>query len=149
MAYYETPVKEFTPHPNGTFEGRIVAVEDKGEVETPFGTKPKLAIKIESETETMEDGRPFSAWLWVTLSGSPKSNLYKIRTTLLGRDLTADECGGFEDSEVVDRRVGYQIVHREGKEGLVFANVSNIWPLKEAEPQPATGAAEEDDDCPF
>ena len=50
---------------------------------------------------------------------------------LLGRDLTIEERSHFEDSELVNRQIGYQIVHREGKEGNTFANVENIWPLRD------------------
>ncbi len=135
MATYELPKSDFTPHPAGTYEGKIVTVEDKGEVETQFGRKPKLAITIESHTARMDDGQPYTAWLWVTLSGSPKSNLHKLRSTLAGRDLTSEERAHFKDTELVNRRVGYQIVHREGKEGGIFANVDNVWPLRDAPPQ--------------
>lgn len=149
MAKYELPNSNFIPHPNGTFEGRIVGVEDKGEVDTNFGRKRKLAIKIESATEMMDDGNPFSAWLWHTLSGSPKSNLYKLRASLLGRALTAEERAHFEDGELVGRRVGYQIVHQEGSEGGVFANVENVWPLNDTAPQPVLAAATDEASLPF
>ena len=96
----------------------------------------KLAIVLESSSEKMDDGRPYTASQWLSLSGSIKSNLYKVRRRLLGRDLTTEERSHFEDSELVNRRVGYQIVHREGKEGTMFSNVENIWPLKDAEELP-------------
>ena len=132
MAIYELPMSDFTPHPAGTFEGRITAVEDKGEKEGQYGVKHKLAVAIESSSEQTDDGQPFTAWLWVNLSPSPKSKLGTLRSTLLGRELTIDERAHFEDGELVGRRVGYQIVHREGKEGGVFANVENVWPLRDA-----------------
>ena len=48
MNTFKIPKSNFSPHPSGTFEGQIVAVEDKGQVETQFGLKPKVAIVIES-----------------------------------------------------------------------------------------------------
>jgi hypothetical protein len=149
MANYELPKSDFTPHPAGTFEGCIVAVEDKGEVETQFGLKRKLAIVIKSSSEKMDDGRPFTASYWISLSRSIKSNLYKVRSTLLGRDLTTEERCHFEDSELVNRGVGYQIVHREGKEGTVFSNVENIWPLKGGDEEAISSQAGGDSSVSF
>ena len=129
MAIFDLPKTKFELHPAGTFEGRIIAVEDKGEMETQYGPKHKLAILIESTTEFKQDGQPFTAAQWLTVSSSTKSNLYKTRRSLLGRELTPDECHRFDEEELVGKIVGYQIVHNEGAEGSVFANVDNLWPI--------------------
>ena len=145
MTTFKIPTSNFSPHPSGTFEGQIVAVEDKGQVETQFGLKPKVAIVIESETELMEGGRPYTASLWVTLSSSNKSKLYKTRASLLGRDLTPDERASFQDTELIGMRVGYQVVHREGREGGIFANVDQVWPLKQNQATSEPGREKEEE----
>ena len=146
MIKFQLPTSDFTPHPDGTHEGKVIGVEDKGERETSFGLKHKVASVIESETASMDDGRPFTASLWVTLSGSTKSKLYKVRTALLGRDLTPEERTSFEETELIGKRVGYQVVHREGREGGVFANVDQIWPSKQIQPQPSQVGPEKEDE---
>ena len=149
MIKFQLPTSDFIPHPDGTHEGRVVGIEDKGERETSFGLKHKVAIVIESETGSMDDGRPFTASLWVTLSGSTKSKLYKVRTALLGRDLTPEEQTSFEDTELIGKRVGYQVVHRDGREGGVFANIDQIWPLKQGAPQQNQTAETDEPPLPF
>ena len=148
MPNFRIPNSDFTPHAAGTFEGRIVAVEDKGEVETQYGVKPKIVIVIESATECMDDGRPCSASFWCTLSGSTKSKLYKARTSLLGRDLTAEERTNFHDTELIGKRVGYQVVHTVGREGGIFANIDLIWPLAQAHAT-ANDAFDKEEEIPF
>ena len=137
---------QFDPHPAGTHQGRIVEVEDKGQIETQFGLKPKLAIKIESDSAKTESGRPFWVWKWVNSSGSTKSTLYKIRRTLAGRDLTRDERLSFSDTELVDRTIGYQVAHISGLEGGTFVSVESIWPL---EVDPGAVGKGEESDLPF
>ncbi len=131
---FQLPNNAYETHPSGAFEGQILSVEDKGEVDTQFGRKHKIVIVIESKTALMDDGHPHTAWLWCTISGSPKSKLYEIRSNLLGRDLTDVERSSFKDEEIIGRRVGYQIVHRDSGDGKVFANVANVWPAVHAGP---------------
>lgn len=166
MAIVKMPKNTFLPHPEGQHEGVIVAFEDLGEKETAFGLKPKVSIKIESSTALMEDGQPFGLWQWYTLSPHPKSGLRKLRETLAGRKLTEREARDeFDpDKELVGKRVGFVVVHNEGREGGVFAGISAIWPLKDQAPTgtpsgpkaPAPLAAHgvlasqiKDDDLPF
>ena len=154
MPYIEFEVREYAPHPEGTFAGTILSIEDKGVVKSQYGEKQKISIQIQSDDQVKEDGTPLSIWKWVNVSGSPKSALYSLRRSLLGRDLTADERQGFDSAELLGRRVTYQVVHQEREDGQVWANVENIWPQVEAQSQPeitpaSSTTTESDDDLPF
>ncbi|GEM_PF-3072111 len=143
MAVMKMPRSEFIPHPEGQHEGVIVAFEDLGQKETAFGLKHKVSVKIESSTAFMDDGQPFAVWQWYTLSAHPKSELRKLREALAGRKLTDVEAyEGFDpDKELIGKRVGFVVVHNEGREGGSFANLSAIWLLKDAPGQPSGPAS--------
>jgi len=128
---FEFEEKEWELHPEGGFEGRIVEVRDLGEVETSYGVKRKIQVRIESDTECMSDGDPFSAFMRVNVTGcSPKSRLFKLRKAVLGRDLMKEERLRLRPGELEGKRIGYQIVHSEDKEGRMWANVETVWPVK-------------------
>ena len=131
---FEFEEKQWELHPEGGFEGRIVEVKDLGEVETSFGMKPQIRIRIESATECMSDGTPFSAFMRVNITGcSPRSNLFKLRKAALGRDLTREERRGLRSGELEGKRIGYQIAHDEDREGRIWDNVETVWPLRREE----------------
>ncbi len=140
MAKIEIPKTNYIPHPEGSHEGKIYEIEDKGQIETSFGLKHKIAIKIQSNTATMDDGQPFEVQRWCTVSGHPKSDLRKLRETLLGRKLTDEEAYNLDTNELLEMSVGYVVVHNEGNEGQVYSNIQNIWPLKTASGPPAPPA---------
>ena len=133
MAKTDIPKKEFEPHPIGQHEGIICLLEDVGMKTTAFGEKHKVAVRVESTTAMMDDGQPFVVQQWYTLSGHPKSSLRKFRELIAGRELTDDEAHVFdtEDPLLLGKKVGFVIVHNEGKDGgTPYANIKAIWPLK-------------------
>jgi len=135
MPYFETPLPKYDPHPVGNHRGQIVNVEDKGMVDGLYGTKHKISVQIDSETAIQEEGDPFPIWIWCTLSGSKKSKLYDLRKCLLGRDLTDEERQGFEEIELMGKRLAYSVEHAGSDDGeRTFANISKFWPVVEAPP---------------
>ena len=141
MGKYSIEVKQFDPHPEGNYEGRIIAFEDRGIIEEEYNGEKKVnhvfLAKIESETAVSEDGIPYTVTERYNLSSDPRSKLYKLRQTMFGRKMTAEELRNFdEEEELIGRRVGYIVVQKKGdNEGVVFANIDSIWPLKDQEPQ--------------
>ena len=97
-------------------------------MESQFGPRPKLALRIKSTTAVLEDGRPALAWKWVTNSPSPKSTLYEIRRALKGRELTREERLAFDDQELIGREISYDVTHVPRRDGGTFASVDNIQP---------------------
>ena len=144
MSYITIPQRDFVLHPAGQFTGRIMEIEDRGMIETTFGTKPKLSVKFECDSATADDGAKYTIAKWFTVSSHPKSALTKFRITLLGRPLTPEEAAGLDPKELVGRRCGYMVSHTE-REGTTYANIDQFWPLDDLSP-----ANDSDDDkLPF
>lgn len=128
MSTIQIPRRRYIPHPEGQHTGNITETKNEGEVQTAYGTKHRITVRIESDSAVMDDGRPYSLAQWYTLSSHPKSNLTKLRETLLGRKITQDEAETLDtETEFVGKRVGYVVVHREGREGDIFANIDSLW----------------------
>ena len=128
MSYISIPQRDFVLHPAGQFTGRIMEIEDRGMIETTFGTKPKLSVKIECDSTTADDGGKYIIGKWFTVSSHPKSALSKFRVALLGRRLTPDEASGLDQKELIGKRCGYMVVHTE-RDGTTYANIDQLWPV--------------------
>lgn len=139
MAKFAVPRTEFVPHPMGQSEGVIYEVRDLGEIETPFGIKHKVAIKVQSFTQYIpdEDGKPsdkpFSVQKMMNLSGHEASDLYKFRCAALQvANLTEDQAYNFDDSELLGVRLGYNVAHTVSqKNGNTYANIDSVWRLED------------------
>ena len=124
------PKSEFLPHPQGTHQGRISDIEYREQVQTQFGIKDKLILEIESETAIMDSGVPHVIKRWFTVSSHPKAALREFREALASRRLISDEIDKLDpQAEFIGRKVGFTVIHNEGTEGQVFANIKNMWPV--------------------
>lgn len=147
MATYKLPTTdtEFTPHPAGQHQGFIAEIDDKGMVDTQYGEKHKLSIKIESTTAMMEGGdgtKGYGIWQWATVSGHERSALTTFRKQVLGRDLTPEERQKFDADDYIGKRVGYVVVHVPASKdpSKIYANIQAVWPLEDAS-EPASSEA--------
>jgi len=131
MAKYEIERTEFVPHPIGPGEGIIYDVRDLGNIETPFGVKHKVSIRIQSIDQRMEDGRPFTVQKMCNVSGHEASDLYKFRCAALKKAALSDEeAYNFDDAELLNVRVGYVISHSvSAKNGNTYGNLDTVWRL--------------------
>jgi len=136
MAKHVIPQNEYTPCPEGQHRGVICDVEDLGMVETQFGDKHKFAVKIESHSAKMDDGKPYSVQVRYNRSSSPKSNFVKLRQTMAGKQLSRDQRAEYDDDELLNRRVGFVVTHNTNDTGT-WANVDQIWPLDDPPEQAA------------
>ena len=119
---YTIPKTDFEPHPAGRHLGRIIQHEDKGLQDTPWGTKHKVAIYVESETAFMEDGQPFLLVQWFTLSSNERSSLRKFREAVLDRPLNDEEIACFDaDAELLWKRIRFRVDHVTNDAGKVRA----------------------------
>ncbi len=125
------PPNDFILHPEGRYSGRIFELEDRGMIETQYGTKHKMVVKIECDSAVMDDGTKYMIGKWYTVSSHPKAGLTQLREMLLGRKLSEEEARGLESDELRGRRIGYLVKHTEGREGGTFANIDNLWPLED------------------
>ncbi len=129
MARIDIPKgSDFAPHPEGNHKGGIFEVEDLGMMDTAFGQKHKVCVKIESRTAQLDDGRPAIIYEWWTVSSHKKSTMRQRRETLLGRKLTDEEADGFDTDELVGTEVGFVVEHNVSGEST-YANIVNMWPL--------------------
>ncbi len=144
MSYITIPQRDFVLHPAGQFTGRITEVEDRGMIETTFGTKPKLSVKFECDSTTANDGGKYIIAKWFTISSHPKSALTKFRITLLGRPLTPEEAAGLDPDELIGKQIGYLVKHVEREAGI-FANLDSVWPGGDA----VTTDGSDSDKLPF
>ena len=135
MARIPLPQGDYTPHPAGQSVGHFYETEDLGMVETRFGVKPMIALKIQSDQHFLPDdhptagGEPFTVWMRVSLSNDPRSNLRKHREIILGRPLTPEEIQSPDfdpDFEFVGKKIQYTVVHNPGEGDKIYANVSNF-----------------------
>ena len=144
MTRIQMPTTGINVHPEGDYSGTITEVQDKGIKETPYGPKPKVTIKIESDS--VVDGKPFIVIHWLTVSSHEKSNLTRFRSSVIGRVLTSADLNNFDpDQELVGKQVGYRVIHRLTS-GRTYANIDSIWP---SVGQDAKNMNPADDDLPF
>lgn len=153
---YEIPKQEYDPYPKGPSEGIIYEIEDKGMIETPFGDKHKLSIKIESLKHKLDDGRPFTIQKLVNLSGHENSDLYKFRCAARGIEVLADDDAyNFDPDELVGIRISYVVEHQQSpRNGKTYGNISSgsVWRLEDqskGEMQNQAGQETSKDDLPF
>ena len=125
MAVYDLPKATFEPHPEGAHTGTIVEVRDMGQSDTQYGTKHRVAVVIEADNLTREDGDSWRHFEFVNLASGENSKLTKLPQKLLRRKLTGEERDKFDpDSEMLDKSVSYTIAHEFG-DNRTFANIAS------------------------
>lgn len=179
MAVYNIPQAVYPPHPAGRHTGTITRVEDKGMVLNKMFQKEehKIAVIIETDGISRDDGEAWRVQKWFTLSNNPKANLRKFREAVLDRPLSAEELAApFDDAEIVGRRITYRIDLTEPNEaGQVYGNIreGSVEPVgntpqttqaphqqttgmrqdntrpTDGAPRPQTAQKQDDEDLPF
>ena len=124
---------DFTPAPAGTFNAVCVDVVDKGIVERTYEGRTShdhmvgLVWEIDEEDE---QGRRFLVFARYKISLHEKATLRKILDTWRGRPFTPKDLEeGFDLEKLVGAPAMVTIVHNDGKEGKVFANVQAVTTL--------------------
>lgn len=130
---------EFEMTPEGTYVGRCYKIIDLGTQTTTgqYGTKEQHKVMISWELlddeVKMDDGRPFSATQWYTVSLHEKSKLRSDLEAWRGKKFTKEELEGFNLANVLGSYCMIQVVHSEdGK----YANVNAIMSFKGEKPKP-------------
>lgn len=147
---------EFAITPESTYIGRCFKVIDVGTQTTTgmFGTKDQHKVMISwelfGEDENgnpivMEDGRPYSASQWYTVSLHEKSKLRADLEAWRGKKFTEEELAGFDLANVLNQYCMIQIVHDDtGK----YANVNSIMAFRGTKPKPVNDTVVFDIDNP-
>jgi len=137
MTYLPRPTEgggDFTPPPEGTFPAICYRIVDLGTQESSYlgDTKHQHKVLISWELKddeiVMDDGRPMTAHQRYTWSMHEKANLRKQLEMWRGRKFADSDFGpgGFDVRNLLGVPGLITIVHADGKEGKVFANVASI-----------------------
>jgi hypothetical protein len=99
----------------------IVDYKDLGAVETNFGTKEKISIKIEVTDQKDKDGQPIYVFVNATKSIGPKSTL-----GIFLRKLGVNVGGHFDMDDLVGFKFSAVIEHNKADNGKTYANIGSI-----------------------
>lgn len=115
--------------PAGTHVARAYGIVDLG---TQYSAKfsnwaHKILIQWELPTERMDDGRPLAISKTYTLSTNEKASLRKDLESWLGRSISAkEERDGFPIGSMLGAPCMLSVVHSEGSNGKVYANIGAV-----------------------
>jgi hypothetical protein len=99
----------------------IAEYKDLGAVETNFGTKEKVSIKIEVTDQKTEKGEAIYVFVNATKSIGPKSTLGKFL-----RKLGINVQGQFDMDDLVGYKFRAVIEHNVAENGKTYANIGSI-----------------------
>ncbi len=130
---------QFESHPEYTGRALCVDVTPLKKVETNFG--PREQFKLVLETECLrQDGSPFLVWsTGFTPSLHEKASLTKFLRQWFGRGLSQAEQDEFDTESLVGRSAVVTIVHNDGRDGQVYANIALIQSDKSGKPMTPSG----------
>lgn len=98
---------KFEQAPTGTHLARCIGLIDVGTHTSEWKGQPirrrQVIIKWELPLETREDGQPFIASEFYTMSLSEKANLRHALVNWRGRDFTQEELVGFDMKTILDK----------------------------------------------
>jgi hypothetical protein len=113
--------------PEGLHPAVCCDVVDLGDIETEWGTKPKVLIIWQIEEHDKETGTPFTVSQRYTLSLHEKSNLRKMLESWRGKKFEAKD---LEEDYDLEKLIGIncqvQVVNNISSKGGVFANVQAV-----------------------
>lgn len=110
----------YPPPPEGLHEAVCVDVVDLGELDTPWGAKPKLQVVWEIAAWD-ENGEQFTARKRYTASINEKSTFFKDLKGWFGRGPT----DSFDTDLLIGKPCQVLIQHEE-KDGTVYGNVTSV-----------------------
>lgn len=130
----DTGGADFEPLEAGTHTAICTQIIDVGPQMTNFGQKDLVYLRFEIPGERVEwkdsDGndREGSAIIWAnyTASLAEKAKLRQHLEAWRGLKFTDEELGGFDMKKLLGVPCTLTVVHREGKNGKVYANVGGI-----------------------
>ena len=101
----------------------ITEVQDKGLVETNFGTKDRVTIVFETEQKDSVTGEPIRLFMSATKSLHPKSTLGNLINQL---GVHVAPGGEFDVEDLTGIKAQVVVEHREGSNGKTYANIVSV-----------------------
>ena len=118
--------KPFESHPEYNGLAVCVDVTPPKTVQTDYGPKEQFRFVFES-TLLRDDGKPYLVWSrGFTATLGEKSALRAFLKQWFGRELTAAEQAEFDTDTLIGRTAQLVVVHNEGRNGEVYANIGLI-----------------------
>jgi hypothetical protein len=131
--------QSFEACPEYTGKAVCVDVTPLRKTETAYGVKETFKCVFET-TILRQDGSPYCVWSrGFTPSLHEKSAFAQFLKKWLGRSLTAAEEADFDTEDLVGRCAEITVVHEEGRNGEVYANIALIRPDRTGKPLAASG----------
>lgn len=127
--YAKDNSKEFPIAPPGTHIAVCVDVVDKGNVETPWGPKPKCVLIWEIDEHCEEYEGRFQVNKQYTISLHEKANLTQDLESWRGKAFSQEEKKGFDLERLIGVPCLLNVVHNTTDAGKTYANVKAIMPL--------------------
>ena len=123
--------KPFIPAPEGLHHAVCVDFIDLGEMETPWGKKPKCRIYWQVDALNPENNERFLVTNTYTASLNEKANLRHHLEAWRGRKFTEKELQGFDTEQLIGANCQIQVIHVPSKKdpGVKFANIQAIVPI--------------------
>lgn len=136
----ETLNHELVPH--GAHVARCFKIVDLGTQRGDYMGKetihPKLVIAWELPKATRQDGQVFTIQKKYTASLNEKATLRRDLESWRGRVFNDEELACFKLDRLLGHPAMLNIIHREGQNGTMYAQVASISPLPQGyEPPPA------------
>lgn len=128
---------DFTPAPEGTWQGVCVDVVDKGMVKSEkYGnTRHMVQIRWVIDAEpALESGKPHMAVRSFGLTLGEKSSLRPFLEAWRGKKFTEDELAGFDIEKLLGANGQIQILHNRTN-GTIYGNVHVVTPLMKGMPR--------------
>lgn len=125
--------------PEGTYGATCVSITDLGtQTHEKWGDKRKISVGFEIANETDDDGNPFIVYRKFNMAISAKSDLGKTLKSWLNLSFEKDD--EFDLDEMLGKQGQLTIVHNEGTDGNVYANVDSVVALMKGTkiPKPKT-----------
>lgn len=127
--------KDYTPAPEGLWQGVCCDVGDLGMVKGNFGEKHMVKIVWLLEENDPKTKKPFSVSKRYSLSLHEKANLRKDLESWRGRKFTPQELEKFDLEKLLGANCQLSISHNIKEEGEVYANVQAVVPIRNNAPK--------------
>jgi hypothetical protein len=119
---------DFAPVPVGLHAAVCSVIADIGvqpQTNTSYKPVPKIVISWLLPSTLTEDSKPMTISTTFTDSMNKKANLRKFIETWFGKTFATDEqANDFDYGLLLGRKCMVSVVHKDGREGKLFANVT-------------------------
>lgn len=134
------PESSWEPCPEGLHQGVCVDVVDLGTLPTPWGDKPKVELRWQTDFINARTGRRFELRKRYTASLHEKAKLRQDLECWRGRKFTEVELQSFDLEKLLGVNCQLQVIHTLSDEGRTYDSVQTIVPFTNGKMGPKIAA---------